>query len=289
MIGARGFLGRALVDRLNVDGVAVAEFTRDHPFLLPDGHGAPDLLASDVVYYLATTMTPATAESDDATGRRELERLGDLLRILRDSERAPLVVLPSSGGTVYDTDADPPYAETAPTNPRGRFGAVKLAMERMVADQAGRSYESVSLRISNAYGPGQRAGTGQGVVGHWLAAIARRQPIRVIGDAETTRDYVYIDDVVDAFMRLLERPSNLPETINIASGTPTSLGELMALIEQLVGDFEVAREAPRAFDVHKTWLVVGRAKEVLEWSPTVSIRDGLTRTWDWIRKPRGRG
>ena len=282
VIGSTGFLGRALLTRLRTADVDVTEFTRHKPFIQADTAPAPALLDADVVYYLASAMTPATAERDPSAPSVELERLQDLIRCLDQSERNPLLVLPSSGGTVYDTTLVPPYDEASPTGPRGRFGAAKVEMERVVLAM-GRSHRPVVLRISNAYGPGQRPASGQGVIAHWLYAAAQGDPLVAIGDLETTRDYVYVDDVVDAFAALLTPRDEIPSVMNIGSGTPTSLRELIALVREVVGDVEMGHEPARSFDVSRTWLVVDLAKEALSWSPSVSLHEGIERAWSWVR------
>ena len=261
MIGARGFLGSAVSRALRDEGVPLSEFTRDAPF---DGAG------SDVVFYLASAANPATAETrPDLVADEEASFAAFLDTLARTSPR-PHVVFPSSGGTVYDTDVPPPYKETSPANPRGRYGRTRLEMERRLLDAG----PATILRISNVYGPGQRTGSGQGVIAHWVEAVRKGDPIRLFGSPDATRDFVHIEDVARA--ALLVTPDS-PPVVNIGSGVPTSLGALADLIAELAGGVAVEREPDRGFDVPHTWLDVTLAREALGWEPTVTLRDGLAR------------
>jgi UDP-glucose 4-epimerase len=185
---------------------------------------------------------------------------------------------------VYDTDQEPPYAETSPLKPIGRFGSTKIEIEQLLRETPG--IESVAMRISNAYGPGQPTGTGLGVIAHWLAAATEGEPLRMFGAPETTRDFIYIDDVCDAFLRAISSEAP-PFIVNIGSGTPTTLAEVAEIITDIVDGIEIVHEPDRGFDVSRSWLDIGRAKETLGWEPTVQLREGITRTWEHNRQ-RGR-
>lgn len=271
VVGGRGFLGTALCASLAVDQVPVVEINRETPF---DSAGcAVSLAGCDTIYYLASTINPAIAERDDDAVRTDLDALGSFLDVAARAAADALLVLPSSGGTVYDPDHPPPYSETSPVRGHTRYAAAKLAMENLVREQ--RPATSVVLRISNAYGPGQRTGTGQGVIAHWLAAAAAGEPVRVLGDLRQARDFVHVDDVVSA-LRSARRGG--PPVVNIGSGRPTTLGELASLVDELLGGVEMEYAGSRGFDVQHTWLEIGLAKESMGWMPSVSLRDGLTRT-----------
>ncbi len=282
VIGARGFLGRALVPALRSSGVPAAEFTRATPFLSEGGAAAPGLAAAGTVYYLASTINPAIAERDPDAVATDRQRFASFLEALARLDRPPRVVLPSSGGTVYDPAAPPPYAETAPTRPGGRYGAAKLELEDALL---GSGLPAVVLRISNAYGPGQPTGTGQGVVAHWLAAAAKAEPILVYGDPAASRDYVYVSDVADALV--LAGSGDVTGVVNVGSGVPTSLETLLELVREVTGALEVQRTPGRGFDVAHTWLDVRRASVELGWTARTALREGLRATW--LSGPSGSG
>lgn len=269
MIGAGGFLGRAVCEALRRADVPVTTFTRAAPF------SAGDAVGADVVYYLASAVNPATAETRPDLVEDEEGAFAAFLDGLAGSPARPHVVFPSSGGTVYDTDAPPPYNESSPTRPKGAYGRIRLGMERRLRDAG----PVTVLRISNVYGPGQRTGSGQGVVAHWVEAASLGRPITLMGDPSVTRDFVHVEDVARA--ALAAGPGS-PGVVNIGSGVPTSLGDLAELVDDVFGGVEIVREPGRGFDVPHNWLDVTLARESLGWTPRVSLREGLERLRDTV-------
>lgn len=283
VVGAGGFLGRALTAGLRRTGRPAVAFTRAVPFLAADGGPAPGLATAGTVYWLATQINPQLAEQEPDRVVRDRAAFEDLLRAVQGVAPAPTVVLLSSGGTVYDPAGDPPYDEQAPTRPMSAYGRAKLELEGLLAAAAPGRH--VVLRTSNAYGPGQPAVSGQGVVSHWLRAARRGEPVRVFGDPATTRDYVFVEDVVAAMLAVLDAPADLPPVINVGSGQPTTLRELAETVLDVVADpgLDLVVEPARSFDVPRTWLDVRRAEQVLGWRPVTTLRDGVAAAWESLR------
>jgi UDP-glucose 4-epimerase len=203
----------------------------------------------------------------------------------RDGRR-PAVVLLSSGGTVYSPAGRPPFRETSEVGPAGVYGRAKLAQEHAVL-RAAEQVRPVILRLANVYGPGQSTHGAQGVVAHWLAAVAAGRPLRLIGEPSSRRDYVHVDDVAAAMVRVLRsqadplRRAELDGAVlNIGSGQPTSLTELSAVVRAAVDrPIEIVRAPGRGFDRTDVWLDVRRAASVLGWTPGIGLADGVARTW----------
>lgn len=279
VVGASGFLGRALVAALNRAGTPVSAYTRSVPFLTPGGRPEAGLASARTVYWLATQINPQSAEQDPGKVVADRAAFEKFLQTLRGVEPAPTIVLLSSGGTVYDPATDPPYAESARTRPLSAYGRAKVALEGLLAERAPGRH--VALRVSNAYGPGQPTASGQGVVAHWLRAAGRGEDIRVFGDPATTRDYVYVNDIADALVAVDGLDVELPPAVNIGSGRPTSLGELAETVLDVVAaqGLRVIIEQRRSFDVSQTWLDVTLAGEILRWQPATSLRDGIGAAW----------
>ena len=122
VIGSRGFLGRATVRALRHDGVPVHEYTRDRPFLDRQGRLAGDIERVRSVVWLVSSINPRVAEESPDLIERDRAALESLIDGLLQLDRSPRVVNLSSGGTVYDPAAAPPYDETAPTGPTGAYG-----------------------------------------------------------------------------------------------------------------------------------------------------------------------
>jgi UDP-glucose 4-epimerase len=277
VVGAAGFLGSALVAAAERSGVPVAAYTRATPFLSSDGSPDGLLARSRTVFWLASSINPALAESDPARVRTDREAFASLLGAVRTLPEPPRVVLLSSGGTVYDPAHPPPYRESSPTRPRGAYGRAKLELEALLTSSA---LPGVIVRASNVYGPGQPAVSGQGVVGYWLRAAARGDDLVVYGEPETTRDYVYVEDVAAALLAV-HRAAAVPPLLNIGSGDPTSLKELADTVLDVVGDPALRwdQRPARGFDVPHTWLDVTLARTAIGWRPATVLRDGLAAAW----------
>lgn len=282
VIGSYGFIGAQLHAKLDLAGAAVTGFTRQEPIFGPDGRPHDALLAADVLFYLATSVTPASAEQRPDLVASDYDVFNRLVDRLAEEERPPYVVLAGTGGYVYDPVAPLPFREDSPVAPRTAYGRAKLDLEQALADRNAK-LPGVSLRLATVYGPGQRIRKGQGVIAHWLAAVAAGQPLRLFGDPATIRDYVYIDDVVAALAKVGEVGRDgveLPEVINIGSGQATRLGDLLDLVVAAVpGPVDVERLPGRGFDHYDAVLDIQRAADLVGWRPETSLPAGLAKTW----------
>jgi UDP-glucose 4-epimerase len=271
VVGAAGFIGSHLCRRLAACGVPAIGCTTAAPL---------DEVPPDVgtVYFVAGSVTPATAERQPERVEAHLAAFGAILDRFARAGGRPRVVLASSGGTVYDPAVAPPYDERSPVAPGSSYGRAKLRMEHDLLDRAG-ALEPVVLRLGNVYGPGQRLGTGQGVVAHWLDAAANGRELVVYGDPEATRDYVYVADVVDA-MLAVHSAARPPTVVNIGSGVPVSLRALLGVVEKVVpAGLRVRFDQGRRFDRHDAWFDVELARRALGWAARTGLVDGIEATW----------
>lgn len=283
IIGAGGFIGGAFAQLLVGAGVAAYEFTRRNPVQRVCGPH-PAVLRSEVIFHLASSITPAIAEHEPWRVAEDHATLTSLLDGLRGAAHRPLLVAVSSGGTVYDSATSPPYREDAPLRPRSAYGRAKLAQESMLAEHVD-VVAPVILRLSNVYGPGQRTGGGYGVIGHWMEAARDGREIGIFGDPTARRDYVHVADVCAALLDVYResgRLRNHPATtvFNVGSGVPTSLETLHQRLEETLGEsLPVRYEPARTFDRRDVWLDIGNAERILGWRPSVGLADGLADTW----------
>lgn len=192
------------------------------------------------------------------------------------------IVFPSSGGTVYGKLHQVPVSEEHPVAPITAYGASKATAEIYLGLY--RKLHGVDCRIariSNPYGAGQNVARGQGAVTTFLQCVLNQQPIVIWGDGQVVRDYLHISDVAGALITLALRPKlDDVYTFNIGSGKGTSLNDIVTAIEAcLKRKLEVVREPARTFDVPVSVLDISRAREVLGWSPRLSLPEGLLRTF----------
>lgn len=290
MVGAGGFLGRHLVSALEAAGRRVASYTLGHPFASAAGEPAPELAAARTVYWLASIINPQLS-LDPQRVAADRRAFAGFLDVLDAHALTPTVVALSSGGTVYDPDTPAPYREDSPARPRTEYGVAKLELERLLSQRC--PTRCVTLRVSNAYGPGQPVAAGQGVIAHWLAAAAVGSPIAVFGDPMTTRDYVYAGDIAAALVGVdtaVREGRDLPPVVNIGSGQPTSLQELAELVLDVVGvpGSRIEHHQRRSFDLPHTWLDIRLAHSVLGWQPSTPLPEGIRLAWAAVQAAEGR-
>lgn len=296
--GAAGFLGSHLVDRLVADGHHVtglddlsvgrlanlADARRHkgcgfHRFdiLSPD---LPELVGRDrpdVVVHLA-----ATAPNADPLSTTRVNVLGTV-NVLQACVHAgvPRVVLASSG-QVYGEPATLPVGERAATRPVSPYGASKLAAEAYLeVYQAQHGLAGVSLRLGNVYGPRQDP---PGVLSLFARALLDGRPAKIHGDGTGERDYVHIDDAVDAFLRCLGGKGD-GRRLNIGTGQGTALRELHRLVAADIGAADAPEfvgggpSGPKALALES-----GAARRALGWEPVVGLASGIARTVAWLRE-----
>ena len=201
----------------------------------------------------------------------------------------PRFVLASSCA-VYGDAARLPVAETSAPRPLSPYAEAKLGAEGVCAAAADAGQLTAAcLRLFNVFGPRQDPGSEySGVISRFMSAAAAGEPVTVYGDGEQTRDFVYVGDVADALVRALLRPLSGVSTLNVGSGTQTSLLTILGRLEELAGGaIERRFEAAREGDIRHSRADAGRARWVLGWEATRSFRDGLAETWEWYREPAG--
>lgn len=198
----------------------------------------------------------------------------------------PRMVFLSSGGTVYGDQGAGPLSEQTPRSPSSSYGISKLAAELYLADHCRRfGTLGTSLRVANAYGPGQRTERGQGAVAAFLSAAQTGRAVPFYGGGTPVRDYVHVGDVASAVALLLDAP-RMPPALNIGTGIGTSLRQLLTAVEDASGTQVPVQPLPaRDIDLAINVLDPSLAVDTLGWMPR-SLADGLAQTWaELIRQP----
>jgi UDP-glucose 4-epimerase len=195
------------------------------------------------------------------------------------------LVFASSGGTVYGEPEHSalPVDERHPEGVSNPYGVAKRSAEDYLASFADLDgLEPVSLRLGNVYGPRQDPHGEAGVVAIFCNRLLADEPVTVFGDGRQTRDYVYVEDVVDAFVAAGEHPDAPGARLNIATGVETSVLELYAALREVAGfGDEPTFAPPRPGELGRIALDCAEAERVLGWRATVDLREGLRRTWAW--------
>jgi UDP-glucose 4-epimerase len=295
VVGGSGFLGRHLLERLTTEGVAVKAYGRrkvrfpgdvEHVYgdLLDRQRLREALQGVNCVFHFAWTTVPQTSNEDPQSDVQANVVAGlGLLEACRDAgvER---VVFPSSGGTVYGGGHGiKAIEESASTDPITSYGISKLTVEKYLAlyrHLYGLDFRV--LRISNAYGEGQPADRPQGLIGVVLQRALSGDPITIWGDGSMIRDYVYAADAIDCCVRaaMTPLPDDAPRVFNVGSERGHSVHEVLSTVAEVTGrPLKVDYAPARACDLEYAVLSSRRARDLLHWSPQVSLREGISRTW----------
>ncbi len=296
--GASGYLGRALVRALLAAGETVIAVGREaspfapHPRLswraidLTDPAAPlPKITAGvDWIFHLSWSTVPAEASISPS---QDAQNIIGSLRLLESikTEASPRFVFASTGGAIYGRLRHAPAAEDHPLNPISAYGVSKRAVEAYLdLFAAANGVRPVSLRMGNLFGPGQNPARLFGAVTQFSKAALTGAPIVLFGDGSTVRDYVYIDDAVDALMRAA-RAQHSSRALNIGSGEGRSLNDIIAVLEShLQRPLQVKRQPPRAFDAPVSILNSSRARRELGWATQVSFEDGVVSTLKSLAK-----
>lgn len=303
--GAAGFIGSALVDRLLAEGHSVvgvddlsngrianldaARRGGDFTFVECDIVSA-DLgglladVAPQVVYHLAAQIDVRRSVADPE--RDAAVNVVGAIRLAQAACAAGVtrIVNTSSGGAVYGVPDRYPTDETAPLRPLSPYAAGKVAAETYLTMFGRlRGIDCVHIAPANVYGPRQDPRGEAGVVAIFATAMLRGEPTTVFGDGTNTRDYVYVDDVVDAFVRA-GAVGGRGRRYNIGTGVETTDRALHTLIAGIVGVADDPGSAPaRLGDLTRSCLDSEAAQGDLGWRPTLDLEEGLRRTVAHLR------
>jgi UDP-glucose 4-epimerase len=308
--GAAGFIGSTLVDRLLADGYQVVGIDNlstgtvanlEHAlgrngmsagrftFVRADIQ-APELIDivagtnPDVIFHLAAQVDLRASVSDPLFDARS-NVLGTI-NLCEASWRTGVqkIVYAASGGSRYGAPTCLPVAESTQVDPLSPYAAAKLAGElylRAYAEMYG--IAPICLALANVYGPRQKPHGEVGVVAVFGSAMIAGRPVTVDGDGTAARDFVYVDDVVDAFVRAGRAPTSTTGTYNIGTGQQTTVTEVHRLIlAALDGSLPPRYSAARSGEVHAISLDATKAVRELGWKPAVDLVEGIQRTIRWL-------
>ncbi|QDQ96465.1 GDP-mannose 4,6-dehydratase [Tomitella fengzijianii] len=303
--GGAGFIGSTLVDRLLDDGHEVtvvdnlsrgragnlsrARENENYKFV----HG--DLVTADlceivaerepeVIFHLAAQIDVRQSVQNPAADA-SVNVLGTV-RLAEAARRAGVrkIVFTSSGGSIYGSPETFPVAESMPVDPQSPYAAGKVSGE-IYLNTFRNLYglDCTHIAPANVYGPRQDPHGEAGVVAIFSQALLHGTETKVFGDGGNTRDYVFVDDVVEAFV-LASGTAGGGRRFNIGTGIETSDRELHTMVAQASDAPDTpALLAPRLGDVRRSVLDPTLAGEVLGWRPKVDVEEGIRRTVEYFR------
>ncbi len=286
--GGAGFIGSHLAERLLVDNEVrilddLSSGSREN---VPDGavFTEGDLRETerlrevtegvDVIFHEAALVS--VQESITAPQHSHEINVSATLSLLERAREIDARVVLASSAAVYGDPRRTPIAECHPKEPLSPYG-----LEKLMIGQYARIYyelydlETVVLRYFNVYGPRQGSGEYSGVVTVFLDQARRGEPLTVHGDGTQTRDFVHVDDVVQANL-LAATTDEVGKAYNVGTGASVSVAELARTVREVTGtDSEVVHTDARAGDISESEADIGKARTSLGYEPTVAFEEGL--------------
>ena len=300
IFGGGGFIGSTIADRFLREGYQLRIFERPRvpPYRAFTEHESVEWITGDilnnhdlnaaiegmdVVLHLVSTTLPKDS-NDDPIYDVKSNVIGTLQMLnAMVAKKVHKIIFISSGGTVYGIPKYLPIDEQHPTDPLVSYGITKLMIEKYLhIFESLHGIKAITLRVANPYGERQRIETAQGAVCVFLHNALKGIPIDIWGDGSVRRDYICISDVAEAFLKAVNYEGS-NRVFNISSGQGTSLNELIALLESVLGKtIERRYLAARPFDVPVSILSNQLAHEQFQWTPLTSMSEGISRTAVWM-------
>lgn len=299
LIGGNGFIGSHIVDRflkntnhsLVIFGRSKNQFAAIHDeveYIYGDFEDIDllrqSILGADIVVHLLSTTVPATAEMNPAYDVRS--NLIGTINLLEEVARQNIkrFIFVSSGGTVYGNPKYIPMDEEHPLCPINSYGIVKATIENYVklyAEKHGFSY--MIVRPSNPYGPRQSYKGIQGVISTFMYKMLTNQPITIWGDGSAIRDYIYIDDVVDFFIKAIL--SQEQGVFNLGEGNAYSVNDIIKFLEHAIGvKANITYKDVLISNVKEVVLDIKKSSRRLNWKPNTELQLGIMNHCEWMKK-----
>lgn len=297
ILGGQGFIGQNLAIKLIKNGFDVNVFEKNIiesrkllgcNYISGDFSNIEDYSEMfedvDVVVHLISTTKPNNI-MEQVVFDIETNLLNTVKMLnICVKKQVKKVIFPSSGGTIYGLTKDFPTKESAPKNPICAYGINKLAIEKylyMYKELYNLDY--ATLRLTNPYGP-YHVAKNQGVIDVFINKILSGEQIEIWGDGSISRDYIFIDDVIDAFMAVIEKTSD-EKIFNISSGKAVSLKQIIDILHEVMTEkIDVKYLSARNIDIPISCLDNSLASLALGWSPKTDLRTGIIETIDYYRQ-----
>lgn len=296
--GAAGFIGSHLVDRLieedfltvAIDNLSSGKQENVNPAAKFYHIDIRDSRIIDVfrqekpeiVFHYAAHIE-ARESVDNALDDAMVNIIGSLNIIDQcRKHKVKKIIFASSGGEIYGDAYQIPTPESCPPQPVSPYGVAKLAVEHYLASYAALfGIDYVAIRYGNVFGPRQNPKGESGVIAIFGHKMMTGNDLFIHGDGKQTKDYIFIDDVIDATMLCFKK--NIHGAINIATGREVSVIEIFEKIKKITGFAGKAKHIPLpACGFKRGCLCIEKAYCKLDWSPRIEFDNGLLKTIDWL-------
>jgi len=303
--GGAGFIGSHLVDALLARGDDVVVLDNLSTGSRDNVHADAELVEGDVAEggavrkafalrsfdaVLHIAGQASIAKSFDEPERDLRVNVAGTLNVVGEAIASGVRrLLHASSMTAYGEPRTIPTPESEPCIPVSNYGVTKYASERYVHVAGARDDVDLavtSLRMFNVYGERQSlTNPYQGVLAIFVGNVLRGEPITIHSDGDQTRDFVYVGDVVDAWLRLLDNRAAAGQVYNVGSGRETTIAELARAVVRACGhdEWEIATRPAQLGDLRRSCADVRELQRTTGWQPATSLDDGMRRTVDWAR------
>jgi len=245
----------------------------------------------DAVFHEAA-LASVTLSVENPILTNDINVTGTLNLLKASSDLGVKRFIYASSAAIYGETPSPQKREDMTPNPTSPYGASKLAAENYVKlFHKVYGLEAVSLRYFNVYGPRQRFDIQcayGGAITIFINRLLRNMPPIIYGDGEQTRDFVYIQNVIEANMLALKSKNAAGEVFNIGTGTNVSVNQLAVLLKGMMNrkNMKNVYADPRPTDIRHGYADISKAKKILGYNPKFSMKEGLTELVNWYTKKR---
>jgi UDP-glucose 4-epimerase len=299
--GAAGFIGSALAQKLILEGnkvITIDNLSTGYKSALPkdvefyEGNCQDAELIASLEKYTFSTIYHIAGQSsgeisfDDPVYDLQTNAQSTLLLLKLAMKTGCKQFIYASTMSVYGDKPDVPVAENLDSRPKSFYGVGKLASEHYMRIYEQYGINSTALRLFNVYGPGQNMlNLRQGMVSIFLAQAIKDHHVHVKGSAKRYRDFIYIDDVIDALIKVREEQPPKYTVFNIATGIRTTVGELIELIRSFL-EYEVSVHFEGSTPGDQMGITGNNSaiKNELNWCPQINLEEGLNRMIAWAKE-----
>jgi nucleoside-diphosphate-sugar epimerase len=301
--GGAGFIGSHIADRLLGLGHAVRiidDFSTGRRENVADLEGRVDLVEDDIrdldavrraaegvdVVFHEAALASVPRSVDDPATSNDVNVRGTLNVLVASRDAGVRKVIYASSSSIYGESPELPKREDLPAAPESPYAVSKLAAE-YYCGVFSRLYglNCVALRYFNVFGPRQDPDSQYAaVVPIFVTALLEGRSPVIYGDGEQSRDFTYVDNVVDANMLAAEVEGCSGEVMNAACGSTVTVNELYRRLSKLAGaSVDPVYADPRPGDVRHSFADIAKVRNLLGFDPSIDLEEGLVRTLDWFR------